>query len=85
MKNAHGDADSPRGQLTRFQSQSRHRGTYSVAPSVESPTPHSVAFASAPLRRPAYNVLAVITQGEPGADFLEKNICKTNRHVRSPR
>ena len=37
------------------------------------------------LRRRAYNVLAVVTQGETGADFLEKDICKTGGHVRSPR
>ena len=55
------------------------------ARSVEAPTPHRVAFVSAPLRRPAYNVLAVVTQGETGADFLEKNFCKTGGHVRSPR
>jgi len=61
---------------------SRLLGTYSAAPSFEAPTPHSIAFVSAPLRRPAYNFLAVVTQGETGADFLEKNICKTGRHDR---
>ena len=34
---------------------------------------------------PLYNVSAVVMQGETGADFLEKNICKAGRDVRSPR
>ena len=35
------------------------------------------------LRRPrAYNVLAVVPQGETRADFFEKSIRKTGRHVR---
>ena len=60
----------------------RHVGTYAKSSGSKSPA-FDFSGRSLWLRCPrAYNVLRVLSQGETRADFLEKSIRKTGRHLR---